>query len=198
MMYGKPEISARTKRMANDFKKEINSGRFKKKVHTSLDAIIKLAAYKLKRVGKVKESKLLLKEWSEQSLRIGIGSHDPLSKWLSDQYLKWEFLLSKDVVHALRLDDIHTINHAIPVVFSCIDDIDEIEYFMHLCHDDLNKFRGLLPVTAYWTSFWSCVGFSWSTGFVWCAPISMGVEIISDSVVCPSVNGSLYKLACNK
>lgn len=203
MVYGPPEISARTRRTAEKYKAEVLNGRLKQRTFHATDAIVRLAAYKLKRTGHKKESDLLLKEWKkEQSFfwdRPGIGSHEPISKWLLEQFKMWEFVLGKEVVHTLRLDDIHTINSSLRVIFSCLDDVDEIEYFLHLCHDDLNGYRGLLPVVFFWSSFWTCVGLTWQAGgYLYCSPISQGIEVLADQLVCPSVNNLLWKNACNK
>lgn len=194
LSYGTPEVSARTKRLANEFKSEVENQRLRKKTNQSLDAIIHLAAYKLKRVGKKKEAERLLKEWKEQySLYLEIrdlGDHKPLSDWLAAQYQIWVFWLSKDVVHMLRLDDINVINFAIPIVFSCLDNVDQDEYRKH--------FVPLMKVTSFWVSFWTCVAYTWGTGFLYCSPIAMGVEYLTEAYIAPSLNEFAFNLACKE
>ena len=107
-----------------------------------------------------------------------------------------EFTLGKDIVYALRLSDIHTINHAIPVVFKCIDQVDEVEYFKHFVHDEDGPYRGLAPVVVYWTTFFVCVGGTWGTGFLFCGPIAMGTEWLTKNYVGPKLNEPLWKRAC--
>lgn len=203
MMTGDYEISDRTRKLSKKFQRDVESGGLRYKIDRSLDAIIKLAAYKLKRIGKKKEANQLLKEWHDQHeysliFMRGIGSHAPLSQWLSDKYLQWEFILGKDILHALRLSDIHTLNHAIPVVVSCIDDVDLHEYSLHFVYDDENGYRGLGPVVTYWTTFIVCVGGTWGSGFLFCAPIAMGTEFLSKQFVCPKLTEPLWKWACKK
>ncbi len=192
--YGSPEVSYRTKRLANEFKSEVENQRLRKKTNQALDAIVKLAAYKLKRVGKKKEAEKLLKEWKEQySLYLemrDLGDHKPLSDWLAAQYQIWVFWLSLDVVKALRLSDINVINFAIPVVFTCLDNVGESEYELH--------FVPLMGVTSFWVSFWTCVGMTWGTGFIYCSPISMGVEYLTTSTVAPYLNKYAWDLACKE
>lgn len=197
VMYAKPEISARTKRLASRFENDVKAGRLKERTHKATDAIIRLAVYKLNRVGKKKEAAQLLKEWKEQEvffLGRGIGDHKPLSKWIADKYNMLEFTLGKDICYDLRLSDLKSINFGIPVVLSCVDDVDEMEYFKHFVSDE--DYRGLGPVAGYWTSFFACVGSTWGTGFLYCAPLAMGVEWLSKNYVCPKLNEPLWKRAC--
>jgi hypothetical protein len=51
MIAGKPEISVRTRRLANKYKNDISSGKLRKRTNEALDSMIRLAVYKLKRDG---------------------------------------------------------------------------------------------------------------------------------------------------
>lgn len=192
MGHGLPEVSTRTQKITKQFEKEVKSGRLQRKTNTALDAIVKLAVYKLKRVGKKAEADLLLKEWKERwdgyLLKRDLGDHAPLSQWLAEKYAMLEFILGVDVCHALRLDDIKIINYAIPVVFSCIDDVNLIEYEKH--------FDPLVGTAAYWVTFFSCVGMTWGSGFLFCGPIAMGVEYLSESFVAPRLCPMAFGWAC--
>ncbi len=199
MQYGKPEISARTRRIASRFEKEVEQGKLRARTHQATDAIIRLAVYKLNRVGEREQARKLLKEWNEQYQFLvldvrGIGDHKALSLWIAEKYDILEFILGKEVCYTLRLSDLKTINFGIPVVLSCVDNVDEPEYFLHFVHDDNGPFRG--PVAAYWTTFFACVGGTWGTGFMYCSPIAMGVEWLAKTVVCPKLNPILWKKAC--
>jgi hypothetical protein len=206
MMYGEPEVSPRTQRMARQYEDDLKNGRLAKRTDAALDALIRLSAYKLKRIGKVTEANKLLKEWEDQwsgeivrlsMVKRGIGDHKPLSEWLAQKYAMLEFLLGKPACQALRITDIHVINFAIPVVISCVDNVSQDEYYAHFVEDILGGYKGLGPVVSYWVSFFSCVGMSWGTGFLWCSPISQGVEYLSMRLVCPKLNEPLWKLSCN-
>lgn len=203
MMYGEPEISQKTERMAKQYEDDLKNGRLAKRTDTALDALIRLAAYKLKRIGEHKKANQLLKEWEQQwsgeIVRLharGIGDHKPMSEWLAKQYTMLEFLIGKAACQALRLTDIHVINFALPVVISCVDNVSEDEFYAHFVEDVLGGYKGLGPVVSYWVSFFSCVGFSWGTGFLWCSPISQGVEYLSMRFICPKLNEPLHKLSC--
>lgn len=201
MMSGDYEISARTKHMASRYENDLRGGGMRYKTDRALDAIIKLAVYKLRRVGKTKEATQILKEWQSQweySLLYtrGLGAHAPLSQWLSDKYLQLEFLLGKQVMMSLRLVDLYKINHALPVVISCIDNVSEEEYFAHFV-DDVEYGWTLGPIVLYWTSFFTCTGLSWGTGFLFCSPIAMGAEYLSGQFICPKLNPILWKIACH-
>lgn len=206
MMTGTPEDSPRTRRIARAFEKDVKFGQLPYRINETVDALLRLGAYKLKRSGHKKEASQMIREWerdwNEEIIRIsksrGIGDHKPLVQWLSDKYRMMEFLLGKDICHSLRLDDLHTINHAIPVVISCIDNVSEDEFFLHFVDDYVNGYRGLGPVVVYWTSFFTCTGFSWGVGFLGCSPIAMGAEWITKGVVAPRLNRPLWSLACNK
>lgn len=203
------ENSPRTRRLANRFARDIEQGRLAEKTDSALDAIIRLAAYKLHRVGKEKESEVLLEEWEGQwrgyvvryagsGIRNGIGSHRPLSDWLAQKTMMLELALGKEVMHALRLDDLITINYALPVCFRCIDDVDESEYRLHFVSDPINGYRGLMPVIIFWVTEFSCVGFTWGSGFLFCSPIAMGTEFLTLQFVAPKLNNFAWRRACKK
>lgn len=200
MQSGKPEVSKRTQRIANKYEKDLRSGRIKERTNHALDSIVRLSVYKLRRTGHKAEAAQFLKEWEEQYQYIligrGIGDHKPLSTWLAAKYDMLELILGKEICHALRLSDIKTINYAVPVVFACEDHVTEAEFFLHFVADDTNGYRGLGPVVAYWTTFIVCVGGTWGTGFLFCSPIAMGVEYLSDSFICPRLNEPIWKLSC--
>lgn len=200
MMSGTFEISERTQKIADKFESDVNRGRLKQRTNAALNAAIRLAAYKLKRVGHKKEADRMIYEWEHQFFYVlearGIGDHRPLSAWLAEKTAMLEFILGKDVMHALRLDDLITINYALPVVISCADNVDLEEYGNHFVEDLDNGYRGLGPVVVYWTSFFSCVGFTWGSGFLFCSPIAMGAEWITLNFVAPKLNEPLWKWAC--
>lgn len=200
MMYGRPEVSTHTKGLAKRYEAELRSGLMAHRTDDALNAIIRLAVYKLKISGHKKESVQLLKEWESQwqgyLSNRGIGDHKPLSKWLADKTAMLEITLGKPTMHMLRLDDLITINYALPVVIRCIDNVDLDEYGRHFIHDEINGYRGLGPVVSYWISFFSCVGFSWGSGFLFCSPIAMGVEYLVDNFVAPRLNEPIWNLVC--
>ncbi len=100
-----------------------------------------------------------------------------------------ELILGVEVCKALRLIDIKIINYAIPVVFKCVDQVDEAEYERH--------FVPFCKVVSFWVTFFSCVGFTYGTGFLYCSPIAIGVEWIVGNHVAPRLNEGVWKRVCN-
>ena len=200
------EISKNTKRKMERLKNDLLQGRIYQHIDDALDAQIRLARYKLVRAGERELGDSILAEWEGhwrgEIVRLtegrGIGDHKPLSKWLADKYTIIEFVLGKDVCHNLRLDDIKTLNHAIPVVVKCVDDVDVAEFYLHFVADDIYGYRGLFPVISYWVTNFACVGFSWGTGFLFCAPIAMGDEFLVKNYAAPKLNEPLWKRVCKK
>lgn len=177
---------------ARAFSAQVERGQLKEKTNVALDAMVRFAAWKLNQKGHPKESKRLLSEWegrwSVVLLSRDLGDHRPMSKWLADKYAMLEFTLGKDLCHMLRLDDIKTVNYALPVVFKCVDNVDEREYSKH--------FIPLCGVVAYWGSLAACTGLTFGTGFFFCGPIAMSVEWLTENVFAPKINGSAWKRAC--
>lgn len=201
---GSPEISNRTRAMAQRYGQDMKSGKISYRANQALNAIIRLAAYKLNRIGYTKEAKRLIYEWEHQwdgeLMRLashrGISDHKPLSVWLADQCFTIRLLIGKEAFYNLRISDISTINFAIPVIISCVDNVTEGEFFLHFVKDEANGYRGLAPVLGFWGSFFSCVGFSWGAFFAFCAPISLGVEFLLETNIAPQLNPYIWKISC--
>lgn len=208
MQHGQPEVSARTRRMSNQFGNDITSGKFKHQTYLGLDALIHLAAYKLRRIGEKEMAADILNNWKTtyqfQYMDMldytdirHIGDHGAVIQWLKDTMIKLEDKLGASLMYDLRLSDIRTFNETPKVVFFCQDHVSEQEYWYHFVDDTASvQIRGLAPTTVYWTSFITCVGGTWGTGFLFCSPISMGVEYLTKKVVAPKLNHPLWQRAC--
>jgi hypothetical protein len=185
------EVSERTQIMSNDLADAIKRGELPRKTNGALNAMVRFAAYKLKAKGYKTKAKQLLNEWEKWDgylVTRGLGDHAPLSKWLAEKTSMLELILGTEVMKATRLYDLVVINYAIPVVFRCIDNVDEPEYSKH--------FVPLCGVTAYWLSFFGCVGATWGTGFLFCSPLSMGVEYLTINFAAPRLNNWAWRNAC--
>lgn len=188
------EVSTRTERMAREFDIEVRDGRLKQRTNIALNALVRFAAFKLRAKGHKVEAKKLVDEWESTwdgyIYRVGrdLGDHRPLSQWLSDKYDMLELILGTKVMEFTRLVDIKIINFAIPVVFSCVDNVDEVEFGKHFV-----PFSG---VVVYWTSFFACVGGTWGTGFLFCSPISFGCELLTKNMLAPALNPTVWKWSC--
>lgn len=189
------EVSDRTWTLAQRYDAEVRDGRLRERTNLALDAIVRFAAFKLRAKGHKVEAKKLVAEWEGQwsgyLLHVGrdLGDHRPLSQWLADKYSMLEFILGTEICHMLRLDDLKIINFGIPVVFSCVDNVDETEFSRH--------FVPLSGTVIYWTSFFTCVGGTWGTGFLFCSPISWGCEFVTEKWLAPKLNSTVWAWSCN-
>lgn len=169
----------------------------------TLRGIMFIAVKNLKRRGFTQEANELSREWKrhENTLQIlvmkpnrDIGDFKPLSEFLAKAYDKLEEKLGLEICRALRLSDIKTLNYAIPVVFAPCKH-NELQFDLHLCHD--SKYRGLLPVVAYWTTSITCSVATFGAGYFFvCSPIAMLVELGMDRVACPWLSPRLYEAFC--
>lgn len=189
------EVSDRVWKLSEGFSEEVQQGRMRERTNGALNAMIRFAAFKLKTKGHKKEAALLVNEWETRwngyLMRVGrdIGDHRPLSQWLAEKYDMLELILGVDICHMLRLDDLKTVNYGIPVVFSCVDNVDVVEFEKHFV-----PFSG---VVIYWTSFFTCVGGTWGTGFLFCSPISWGCEFVTEKWIAPKLNETVWGWSCH-
>lgn len=186
------QVSDENMAEARMFSVQVEAGQLKEKTNTALDAMIRYAVWKLNQKGHTKQAKKLLTEWEGRwhsvLLQRDLGDHRPMSKWLAEKYAMLEFTLGKDLCHMLRLDDIKTVNYTLPVVFKCVDSVDEREYSKH--------FIPLCGVAAYWGSLAACTGLTFGTGFFFCGPIAMSVEWMTENIFAPKINPGAWKRAC--
>lgn len=187
------EISHSTRNLTDNFRLEIDRGELGRRTDRALDALINFAAYRLKRAGHNNEANTLIREWNENwrgslILYHGIGDHRPLSEWLAQKYTILELILGEQICQWTRLEDIKVFNFAVPVVFSCLDSVDLKEYEAH--------FEPFLGVVAYWSTFVGCTGGTWGTGFLFCSPIALGVEYLTETFVSPRTVDTAWSWAC--
>jgi hypothetical protein len=186
------EVSDRTYGLANAYGSAVEQGRLAERTNFALNALIRLAAHKLRQRGYRTKAKQLVYEWEHRwngyLMRRDLGDHRPLSQWLAEKYAMIEAILGENLCKLLRLYDIKVINYAIPVVFSCVDKVDEAEYGRH--------FVPLSGVVVFWTSFFVCVGATWGTGFLFCSPLAMGAEFLVVRLVAPKLNPTAWRWAC--
>lgn len=207
MMVGRnTELSDRTAFSANSFQRDIKDGRFEQRMHKGLDTLLRVAAYKLKRMGYKKEAAELIAEWEGQYsfdyvMRLSgeskhIGDHAPVSLWLKEKMDMLIFLMGAEIAYNLRISDISTFNETPKVILFCSDHVDEDEYRLHWVHDSEVYKRGLAPTVAFWFSSSICLGASLTTGFLFCQPISMGIEWLVKKYVAPNTNRFMWQRAC--
>lgn len=188
-----PEISPRTKRLAAQFEKDIRAGRLNVKANHAIQTLLRRGAYEMKLHGHYGVADFMMYEWATRYQYMltsrDLGDHAPLSQWLAEKYEEMEFILGKDICHALRLDNIKIINFGIPVALFCVDHVDAVEYQKH--------FQPLAGVVTYWSTFGVCIGATFGTGFLFCTPIAMGTEWIMYNAIAPNLSPQIWTMVCH-
>lgn len=195
-------------RRVEKMRREIEIGGLKRLAeHTArdLDALMKIAAWNLKRKKYYSQASQLEREWKYHRVALtsfmmedgrAIGDFEPLSQWLAEKYEMLELILGYEVCRALRLSDIKTFNYTIPVVFKpCEHGLPEFE--LHFIHDD--RYRGLMPVVSYWATSITCSIATFGAGYFFiCSPIAMLVEVGVDKWAAPWLAPRIFNMACSK
>lgn len=174
------------------------------RTNSALSGIVRIGVLNLKRGGYYSQARELEQGWKQhdgelQRLVIqparDIGDFEPLSKYLAVAYEILELKLGHKICYALRLTDIKTLNHAIPVVFRpCPYGLDE--FTLHFVHDAL--YRGLAPVVTYWTTVITCSIATYGAGYFFiCSPMGMVTELAMDRWIAPALAPRLFNLVCN-
>jgi len=123
-----------------------------------------------------------------------IGDFEPWSDFIRRTYMAVEARLGLELCRALRISDLHTINQSRVVFQPCRYGLYEFE--LHFIHD--SKYRGLIPVVAYWVTSIGCSLFTAGMGtFIICSPLAMLVEWSVDSYVAPWLAPKIYGWACD-
>lgn len=165
--------------------------------------IVKVSSLELRKKGHRETAEMIeviWKHYDDKLLDLGMGKRDigwfePISDGLSLIYELTEQQLGYDVCHALRIDDIKTINHALRVAFQpCYYGLDE--YYKHMVKDP--KYRGLLPVLTYWTVVIGCSYATYGIGYVIiCSPAAYVIEKVVQNRIAPKVVNRIYEAACS-
>lgn len=127
----------------------------------AIDVIVNRGIGILERRGFEKDASRLRAEWTEQFLNgtasldaLDLGDHRPLSRWLVRFYRALQSRLGEEVLTTFHLDDINTMNFAIPVTFHPNGDPHSKESW-----DSLEYSRHFVPfsgVVTYWLSLEGC------------------------------------------
>lgn len=189
--------------------RDIESGKLSQRTEAALDMLIRVAEGELKKKGAILEGASMRAEW-DQDIRYqfrkfvnskDIGDHAPISLWLSEKYQMLEFILGVEVCKATHLSDMHTLNHAIPIVFRpCTFPMDAVqgqridEYRRHFSHGQV--YYGLVPVTGYWVVYASVTTASAGTGFIYFSGLIASAAEKLISFVTPGLSDKLYRAAC--
>ena len=176
---------------------------FAVRINLATDAMMNIAEVNLRRKGFKKEADRIRREWPEHDGEIvrivekkgrDIGDFQPWSIWIAAVEAMIELKLGYQLAFTLRLTDLKDIAYDPAIVFSpCKYGLGEFE--KHLYSDP--KYRGLLPVVAYWTTNITCSIATFGAGvFFVCSPLSMLVELGVDKVLAPKLAPKIYQWAC--
>ncbi len=148
----------------DDVLTEFSRAEFGQKTQMALNELVEYACRSLEYYGYNDDAAQARKEWSEQFANyftsagtLDLGDHAPLSQWLADFYKKLRLRFGDLLVNMLHLDDINTLNYAIPVAFQprgdkSGDQWDRLEYSYH--------FVPFAAIVTYWGSYGACVYFT--------------------------------------
>jgi hypothetical protein len=190
-----PESNA--KATVGSVKQDLRNGRIVKRLHITLDVLIRTACKQLVVSGHSSEAQEILdgweSQWSHYVSRItprDLGDHAPLSKWLSVIYIVLDTLLTTTVMENLHLDDIHILNYAIPVVFSpCDPEWDKREYKLHFV-----PFAG---VVTYWAVWAGCITLSQGATVSLCTTIGSTSECLMKTLPAGLLSNLTYNIFCD-
>lgn len=182
------------KEVARRLEVDIREGRLRQRSGLALEMMIRFSVRELKDRGREPEAWRIWFEYNEVKRYFtsrDLGDHQPLSEWLADTYATLEFIFGEPFMKSTRLEDIKIINFALPVVFACVDAVDEGEYFLH--------FSPLTGTIAYWSVWASCTAASMGTGwFIVCTPAGWAAENITEKFVSPKLNKPMHNLFCGE
>lgn len=180
----------------------------------SIDKMVRVASWALKRKGYRAEAEQLEQEYQTFYVtavydfyldvrRTDLGDHAPLSQWLADWYEKLEAKLGPQLMRYLKLEHIKIINYAVPVVFAPNgrngDSWDKFEYKRHFAGTrtsffyPLSEHDGLAGVVSYWVVWGVCVGATFGAGVMFiCSPIGEVSNYAIGKYVAPPVSDFVY------
>lgn len=167
------------------------------KTNKALNNLIRTASGELRKQGHNQLAEIILQDWTQRydgfvfkfTPGRDVGDHEAI-EWLKKIHADIESVIGVTACKALHLHDIWVLAYTIPVVFSCVDHVDVLEYSKHFI-----PFSGAV---SYWVSYGVCVGVSALAGgaVLYCGLIGMGVEEIVIRFVAPPLIPRAYKSAC--
>ena len=152
--------------------------------------------------GYVQEAQQYQSEWDNHyaayftSFEIfDVGDHQPLNAWLADYYKKLQNKLGDPILRLVHLDDLNTMNYAIPVVFQPKGDKrngdhwDSVEYSRH--------FVPFVSIVGYWAAYVGCRAATKAHPALkrFCGTAATTVKTLVKSTVAPKLSKVVYQKA---
>lgn len=179
------------------------------RANIALDGAFQLAINELHLHGFHDDAQRIALEWDKYGRSYfvsngrGIGDHPGISDWITEKYLRIEFLLGKDFCVRTHIASIFSLNHTIPVVFGVdCTGIDKAEYRRHFAIDDVNPgttlaYHGLMMEVSWWSVYIGCGTLTAGTGYVLiCGAASGVVEKVVEKFVAEGLSDRIYTKRC--
>lgn len=175
-----------------------------KKVDKSVQNIVRLAVFTLRKKGFYDEAKRIDDEYNQSytgytykhaiGLLQDIGDHPPMWEWLDTLEKRLRELLGDFIMQVTRLEDLKTINYALPIVLHPDGDIRTNPPTMITKLDYKQHFVPFSGVIAYWTAWGLCTGATWGMGAVVfiCSPIGMVAERVVENKIAPDLSDKIW------
>ena len=181
----------------DQLKADLLNGKMGERANKAIDNIIITTVGELKKRG---HRSLALQIESDWKIYYGftneldlipardVGDH-PGIKFLLSIHEKVHAVLGDVICSAIRTHDLFILAHTIPVVFRCVDNVNDTEYFRH--------FAPFAKVVSYWLTYGICVGASMGTGVMgFCGLIGMVVEQSLGNAIGFAFASQMYGLVC--
>ncbi len=169
----------------------------------ALNNLVEYAAQELDARGYTQDAAQARSEWNKNFANyftsgnwiLDLGDHAPLSQWLADFYKKLRLRFGDQLVSMLNLEDINTLNYALPVVFrpngdkAHNDSWDQLEYSKH--------FVPFVSIITYWGSYFGCTYASKSLPKIksYCKQIANLLRTGMTNWIAPKLSDYVYNLA---
>lgn len=163
----------------------------------AVERAIRASRMFLTKRGLKKDGDRIWKEWEERrwffmqldSELTGkdIGDHEPI-KWLYDTWAFLNKMLGEQTMKYTHLDDLWIFAYSIPVVFTCLDQVDAPEYAAHFI-----PFAGSLT---YWSAMIACTIGAPAPWSMLCSPLGELCEYAMVTFIAPKITDKVWKLSC--
>lgn len=179
-------------------RKELTKARMTRDLDNTLDHVVKLAVWELRKHGATRQADEVLTEWRRKfkgRMTKAIGDFKPLNQWLSDLSDLLMFILGEDLMRITHLEDIKILNYTIPVVFGMEDFLSPMPRPMNAPEYKLH-FVPFLGIVSYWSIWTGCTVATWGAGawFLICMPASEAGKVVTVEFIAPPLSPQAYQM----
>lgn len=197
--YGEFEnTKEKNERLALRFQRDMVSGLGSQLLVSALDNIFANVDRELGRRGHAIEAETIAEEYRTKfrgiflTMKMGgfrdVGDHAAI-QWLLSVHDRIEGIIGHLLCVQLGFHDLWSLAYAIPVVFSCVDQVDLVEYAKH--------FSLFCGIVAYWATDIACMIATSGTGVgIVCGLVASAVKRIVVNRVAPAIDDWAWGRAC--